>query len=136
MDEKDHALQKYEWFCYISFIILVVADRLVGRDFYGGKIIYHLILFVGMVVYYFLSKKIPDGKLSQRLASLGGVSFFVFAIHEMFVTPTQNIVKTYMDIGPLSYIVVFFIVASLSLAVSLACKKLTPRLFKILSGNR
>ena len=89
-----------------------------------------------MAVYYFLSKKIPEGKFSQRLASLGGVSFFVFAIHEMFVTPTQNIIKTYMGIGPLSYVVVFFTVASLSLAVSLACKKLTPSLFKILSGNR
>lgn len=136
LDEKDKILYKYEYLCYGCFALLIIADHFMGRDNYIGKVIYHLILFIGMLIYYYFAKKIPQGNVSSTLTSLGGVSFFVFAIHEMFVDPVQNTVRCFMEKGLLSYMVVFMIVTSLSLLISLVCKKFTPQIFKVLSGNR
>ena len=136
LDEKDEVLNKYEKVSYGCFVILIIADYILGRDNYTGKVIYHLILFVGMLIYFFLSKKIPQGKTSNVLSSLGGVSFFVFAVHEMFVNPMQDAVECFIGKGSLSYMIVFLTVTILSLLTSLACRKFTPMVFRALSGNR
>ena len=114
----------------------VIVENFVARESYFGTMLYNNILFVGIIVYYFLAEMIPTGKMSEVLADLGGVSFFIFAVHEMYVSPVQEIVKDLMGVSSLSYVIVFIIVTLCALGTSLFCKRLSPLLFKILSGNR
>lgn len=96
-----------------------------------------LLLFLVFGLVYRLTK---GRKLSKRVVSLCGSSFFVFAVHIFFTPIGRGIASRLPLANGWEAIACFFVVAAFSIGCSVACYKLLdrvmPRVVRVLCGDR
>lgn len=141
LDEKITILKTVDTRFFVvltAFITLVIfSNYLNSTETYSGRVLYNCILLLGPYLLYVLFSLItPETRLYKILIGLGGMSFFVYCSHVFFIHPYQDIVKSTVGISSGSYLLVFLLVTLSSIVIGLIIKKILPKIFGVLTGNR
>lgn len=136
-------LDKHKRLIAISYIILIVLDVFV-REMVVYRLIYRLIhrlcTVVGIAFWYTCLTNFKSVNFNKLLLHLSAYSFSIYLFHEMCLSILKKIcVKifpTTVVFQLLEYILIPFIVIGGCLVVSVGLKKVVPRFYSVLTGNR
>jgi peptidoglycan/LPS O-acetylase OafA/YrhL len=119
--------------------MLLGENKIDGSTF--NLYIHNLSIIFGIFASLYLSKLLCVNRcLKKILLWLSNCSFFIFVVHEPSLTITRKL--TYLVIKPhtgiavlLIYVIVPFIVISISVLLFMVLKKISPRFLTIIGGR-
>jgi len=125
---------------FVFYPIIVVLD-LLTKEFNFNIYIHKIGIILGILfLFNFISKNLSEGKLNTS-QFLSNASFFVFAIHEPWLTFIRKILfKILNPNSELSYIFAYFIppltIIIIALLMYYILERIIPQFLKIITGGR
>jgi surface polysaccharide O-acyltransferase-like enzyme len=125
----------------ILFFVLAAADATTQATGYWVVSIHKIMICVGVVSVWTLTKKCMQTKLSKLLTYLSPYAFFVFAFHEPLLASLKKIIFRYAAPHASYFFVVLYfaiplIVVAISLSVGIFMNTVFPKVYCIATGNR
>lgn len=122
--------------------VLIAAVCLLRKDLarIGPRILYHLCVLAGMLVWYTCATKIREGKVRKALLFASKYSFCIYLFHEMGLTILRKVLVKLLPqtvfFAPLQYFVPAAAMIAGCILLSWLLDRHTPRIYRIVSGGR
>ena len=141
---KLNPILRKQWFIILSilYVSLSLLDTIGYIYDYQYSYQFHKIsLLFGILLFVNISYRLRDGKLSNILLQLSPYSFILFALHEPFMSFVKRILSLYFSYHNdfklfMIYTLTVLITIAVSVIIILILKKILPKFYNLLSGNR
>lgn len=131
--------QRLYWIPFV-YIIIAMSDSLF-RETHGYYIIHNVEIIVGMVTFVNIAGRLIKNDVVHTKSLLFGASFFVYALHNLFLGKMTKIVVMFIHPNlPITVLLVYFSMPLIAIAICLYVYKIIyrymPTLCSIITGGR